>query len=47
MNSCGSGIKGLNLRTYDVSEDNDVAIMTQHLDFTACIGQISQELFDV
>ena len=35
FNSCGSGIKGLNLSIYDVNEDNDVAIMTQPLDFTA------------
>ena len=34
FNSCGSGIKDLNLPIYDVSEDNDVAIMTQPLDFT-------------
>ena len=35
FNSYGSGIKGLNLPIYEVSEDNDVAIMTQPLDFTA------------
>ena len=35
FNSCGSGIKGLNLPIYDVSEGNDVAIMVQPLDFTA------------
>ena len=29
------GSRGLNLPIYDVSEDNDVAIMTQPLDFTA------------
>ena len=28
-------MKGLNLPIYDASEDNDVAIMTQPLDFTA------------
>ena len=47
FNSYGSGIKSLNLPIYDVSEDNDVAIMTQPLDFTARIGRIPLELFDV
>ena len=28
-------LKGLNLPIYDVSEDNDVVIMTQPLDFNA------------
>ena len=40
-------IKGLNLPIYDVSEDNDVVIMTEPLDFNEGIGRIPQELFDV